>query len=1140
MDFYPKDLISASRLLKSIENEYILYLALLTHIGNGVSAYWFSTRGNFALARCCNADPSPQHVAQGRTQDFVEGGASRVHMGVAHMVSGGKKRPSISQLYGEIPYNGDILSNRAIQRAPDGTSIADATGGAGSNTHGVKLGWIVGVLIPCLLNIWGVMLFLRMAWVVGEAGIGHSLVIIGISYVVCIITTLSLSAITTNGEVKGGECMSYSQKSQIYINRGDVLSCVVVCIITTLSLSAITTNGEVKGDGFFSRNTYQKRPSISQLYGEIPYNGVSGGKKRPSISQLYGEIPYNGVSGGKKRPSISQLYGEIPYNGDILSNRAIQRAPDGTSIADATGGAGSNTHGVKLGWIVGVLIPCLLNIWGVMLFLRMAWVVGEAGIGHSLVIIGISYVVCIITTLSLSAITTNGEVKGGGIYFIISRSLGPEFGASIGIILAFANAVAASMNTIGFCNSLNDLLASYHTKIIDGGVNDIRLVGVIAILIMVIICSFGMDWESKAQNVLLVLIVIAIIDFLIGAILGPQDNTSIAQGFVGFNSKFKLTFQDPGSAIPKGTLLALLITAISYVAFVLAAGGVAVRAATGNVTQLPDAFTPCDGLVDCAYGLQRSYTIMQLISSVGIIIYIGCFAATLSTALTNLLSVPRLLQALGIDRIYPGFIYLSKAYGRNKEPYRGYVLTFLISSAFVLIALGIDRIYPGFIYLSKAYGRNKEPYRGYVLTFLISSAFVLIGDNAFEYRLSVLVLRVPGGLDYSHTVDLPPDVDEKEDILYVKDKYPIHSNILQASSDYHLDRNSISAAEGVKLRELLPSKDLQSIQQYPSKKDETTNISARDHPGMNMMQCFDTKTKRGTIDVWWLYDNGGLTILLPHILSSRNSWSTCKLRIFAPARHGQDLEVEEQNMADLLSKFRIKYSSLKMISDISKPVQPESEQLFDSLIHQYRTHNPATLDVDLDAIQGKTNRHLRLRELLLEHSNDATLVIISRSLQGCFLMFDDVNWGSSTQAQTYKSALASAHKLMFVGDHVKNYRPQILVLCGQPQVRPPLIDLAHWFTKSHSLLICADVVKEKLSFKRRTNRTAAAIKWLQQNKDKAFYVLVDDGQFDDNVAALMKSAGLGKLRPNVIMLGFKNDWMTCPVSDLNAYYNVIQ
>lgn len=75
--------------------------------------------------------------------------------------------------------------------------------------------------------------------------------------------------------------------------------------------------------------------------------------------------------------------------------------------------------------------------------------------------------------------------------------MGPEFGASVGIILAFANAVAASMNTIGFCNSLNDLLKESSLKIVDGGVNDTRIVGVVAILIMVIICAVGMEWESK-------------------------------------------------------------------------------------------------------------------------------------------------------------------------------------------------------------------------------------------------------------------------------------------------------------------------------------------------------------------------------------------------------------------------------------------------------------------------------------------------------------------------------------------------------------------------------------------------------------------------------------------------------------------
>lgn len=87
----------------------------------------------------------------------------------------------------------------------------------------------------------------------------------------------------------------------------------------------------------------------------------------------------------------------------------------------------------------------------------------------------------------------------------------------------------------------------------------------------------------------------------------------------------------------------------------------------------------------CQYGLHNSYTIMQLMSASSGLIYAGCWAATLSTALTNLLSVPRLIQALGIDRIYPGLIFFSKGYGKHGEPYRGYVLTFFISLIFLLV-----------------------------------------------------------------------------------------------------------------------------------------------------------------------------------------------------------------------------------------------------------------------------------------------------------------------------------------------------------------------------------------------------------------------------------------------------------------------
>lgn len=69
----------------------------------------------------------------------------------------------------------------------------------------------------------------------------------------------------------------------------------------------------------------------------------------------------------------------------------------------------------------------------------------------------------------------------------------------------------------------------------------------------------------------------------------------------------------------------------------------------------------------------------------------------------------------------------------------------------------------------------------------------------------------------------------------------------------------------------------------------------------------------------------------------------------------------------------------------------------------------------------------------------------------------DVNWGSTTQAQIYKNALQSVHQLNAVEEHVKNYRPQILVLSGMPSARPALVDFAYLITKHQSLLVCGHI-----------------------------------------------------------------------------------
>lgn len=88
----------------------------------------------------------------------------------------------------------------------------------------------------------------------------------------------------------------------------------------------------------------------------------------------------------------------------------------------------------------------------------------------------------------------------GGTYFLISRSLGPEFGASIGLIFALANAVACAMYTVGFCESFQDMMEILNVQIFDGGIQDMRIIGTITIFVLLCIVIIGMEWEAKVTK----------------------------------------------------------------------------------------------------------------------------------------------------------------------------------------------------------------------------------------------------------------------------------------------------------------------------------------------------------------------------------------------------------------------------------------------------------------------------------------------------------------------------------------------------------------------------------------------------------------------------------------------------------------
>ena len=107
----------------------------------------------------------------------------------------------------------------------------------------------------------------------------------------------------------------------------------------------------------------------------------------------------------------------------------------------------------KFGTFGGVFTPSILTILGVIMYLRLPWIVGQAGILLTIGIIVIAHLVSIATGLSVSSIATDKKVKAGGTYFIISRSLGLPIGGTLGIALFFGLSLSVSLYLIGFSES---------------------------------------------------------------------------------------------------------------------------------------------------------------------------------------------------------------------------------------------------------------------------------------------------------------------------------------------------------------------------------------------------------------------------------------------------------------------------------------------------------------------------------------------------------------------------------------------------------------------------------------------------------------------------------------------------------------
>ena len=331
--------------------------------------------------------------------------------------------------------------------------------------------------------------------------------------------------------------------------------------------------------------------------------------------------------------------------------------------------------GHKFGAFGGVFTPSVLTILGVILFLRYAHVVGNAGLWGALYILLAAKMISLITGLSLSSISTNMQVKGGGAYFMISRSLGVEFGGVIAIFFYIAQAIAVTLYVVGFTEAIFSAFPGISLSF--------QAVAFITNAIVFILVYVGAGWTIKIQYGILAILMISILSFVIGALKNASPELlqmNLKPAFTEGNNYFTIfalffpavtgimagvnmsgDLKEPRKAIPRGTLFAIGFTAVIYV-------GVAVLLAMSNSREmlLGDGFV----MKDTAWS--------------GTLIYAGVFAATLSSALGSMMGAPRILQAFAKDNIISGVSFFKRGSGPSNEPRRAIILTFVISSLGIL------------------------------------------------------------------------------------------------------------------------------------------------------------------------------------------------------------------------------------------------------------------------------------------------------------------------------------------------------------------------------------------------------------------------------------------------------------------------
>jgi len=431
--------------------------------------------------------------------------------------------------------------------------------------------------------------------------------------------------------------------------------------------------------------------------------------------------------GTSKSPSLHRRNSDdaqsVPVSPQLRADAGRRSGmPDEAMASAVLHGGRSRTAGMlpatelgvrKLGTWDGVFMPVTLNVLGIILFLRFGFILGQAGLLGALFLLVASYAIDTLTVLSLNAISTNGQVRGGGAYYLISRSLGPEFGGSIGLIFFFGQAFNTSMNVLGFVESLVGVLGleKGSVSMLPEGTWFLYLYGSVVLWICTLVCLFGSSLFTRATLILAVVMSLSVISIPLSSILvrpfedahhdvyytgwslvtlsenlWPRFTSGAAGSSTAPNketwfSVFGVLFpavcgilagasmsgdlRKPSKSIPKGTNWSLVFTFTVYVmCFIIMASTIPRESLYLNVGIVSD------------------------VSRWPIVIVSGELASCAFSALMGVMACAKVLQAIARDDLLPQLLPFAQGTARSDIP----TYAVLFTAAFCQLVLLLDSI----------------------------------------------------------------------------------------------------------------------------------------------------------------------------------------------------------------------------------------------------------------------------------------------------------------------------------------------------------------------------------------------------------------------------------------------------------------